>query len=317
MAARARPTVVTDGRRSSLDILVDDYLASCRARGLSRNTIEQGYAFSLREMFLPWCVRNNITDAPQLTQRMLDRFTSDLYELGGRRKKTLSRHTAHTYIRHVRQFLHWAAREGEVDDKVQPQLPKLPRRVLDVLTREEIDRLEGVARTDRDKLIVRVLGDSGLRVGELCDLRVTDITRHDRGTLLKVRGKGRKERLVPVRPEIARRLERLAAHRPKDAQGDHIFLAHRRSRAGDYEPLTTSGVGQLLRDLADRAGLEKRVHPHLLRHSFATEALRRGMSPIQLAQILGHSGLRMIDQVYAHLNTTDAYEAMMRMLTAP
>jgi integrase len=54
----------------------------------------------------------------------------------------------------------------------------------------------------------------------------------------------------------------------------------------------------------------------LLRHSFATEALRRGMNPIQLAQILGHSGLRMIESVYSHLNTTDAYDAMMRMLAS-
>jgi site-specific recombinase XerD len=317
MAAQVRPAVLEAAQRSPLDILVGDYLAACRARGLSRNTIEHAYAFSLRDIFLPWCGRNDITDAPQLTQRVLDRFTTDLYELGGRRGTRLSRHTAHTYIRHVRQFLSWAAREGEVDGQARPQLPTLPRRVLDVLTREEIDSLEGVARTERDKLIVRVLGDSGLRVGELCDLRLTDITRHDRGALLKVRGKGRKERLVPVRPEVARRLERLARYRPAGTRGDHLFVAHRRNRVGEYEPLTTSGVGQLLRDLADRAGLEKRVHPHLLRHSFATEALRRGMSPIQLAQILGHSGLRMIDQVYAHLNTTDAYEAMMRMLTAP
>jgi len=90
----------------------------------------------------------------------------------------------------------------------------------------------------------------------------------------------------------------------------------RRGRGGTYDPLTPSGVGQLLRSLAYRAGLTKRVHPHLLRHSFATEALRRGMNPIQLAQILGHSGLRMIESVYSHLNTTDAYDAMMRMLAS-
>ena len=61
-------------------------------------------------------------------------------------------------------------------------------------------------RLSRDE-IVRILGDTGLRVGELCGLRIDDISRHDRGSLLKVRGKGSKERLVPVRPELARRIE--------------------------------------------------------------------------------------------------------------
>src|SRR5205823_8197851 len=94
-----------------------------------------------------------------------------------------------------------------------------------------------------------------------------------------------------------------------------MFVSLRRGSNGFYEPLTPSGVGQLLRDLAYRATISKRVHPHLFRHSFATEALRRGMNPVQLAQILGHTGLRMIDSVYSHLTVTDAYEAMMRMLT--
>jgi integrase/recombinase XerD len=93
-----------------------------------------------------------------------------------------------------------------------------------------------------------------------------------------------------------------------------MFLSLRRRADGEYLPVTGSGVGQMFDVVADRAGINKRVYPHLLRHSFATEALRRGMNPIQLAQILGHSGLQMIDQVYSHLTATDAYDAMMRML---
>jgi integrase/recombinase XerD len=88
-------------------------------------------------------------------------------------------------------------------------------------------------------------------------------------------------------------------------------LAHKR-RAGrdELEPLTESGVQQLVRWLGRSAGLDKRVHPHLMRHSFATWALTEGMSAIQLADILGHSGLGMIQRVYAHLSPSDAYAAM-------
>jgi hypothetical protein len=86
--------------------------------------------------------------------------------------------------------------------------------------------------------------------------------------------------------------------------------------SGTYSPVTPSGVSQMLQVIAERAGITKRVYPHLLRHSFATEALRRGMNPIQLAQILGHSGLHMIDRVYSHLSATDAHDAILRMFAS-
>ena len=79
----------------------------------------------------------------------------------------------------------------------------------------------------------------------------------------------------------------------------------------DYEPLTRSGVSQLVTTLTAQAGVEKGVYPHLLRHSYATWA--RGMNPVQLAQILGHSSLAMIMNVYAHLSPQDAHAAMMRL----
>jgi len=74
-------------------------------------------------------------------------------------------------------------------------------------------------------------------------------------------------------------------------------------------------VAQLLRTAAWNAGIEKRVYPHLLRHSFATWQLSRGMNPIQLAQILGHSSLAMIQTVYAHLSPQDAHAALLKTLT--
>jgi site-specific recombinase XerD len=132
--------------------------------------------------------------------------------------------------------------------------------------------------------------------------------------LLKIFGQGAKERLVPMAPQLAQRLERYQRVRPTKARGDRIFLAARRDAFGEYAALTTSGVVQLLHGAADRAGISRRAHPHLLRHSFAAEAMRRGMNPAQLAQLLGHSGLRMIEQVYAHLNATDGFEAVLRVL---
>lgn len=311
----AKIAVVATVSSSSLDVLAHDYLASCRARGLAPSTIRTAYTYTLDDVFLPWCARNDIAGVEQLTQRVLDRFTSDLLETPSKRGKQLSRHTVHHYVRVVRQFLAWCRVEGETVNG-KPQLPRLPQRVVEVLSREEIERLELAAPTERDKLIIRLLADTGIRVGELCSLEPANIiSGSDRRAFLKIFGKGSKERLVPMAPQLARRLERYQRVRPADARGSRIFLAARRDAFGEYGPLTTSGVLQLLRGAADRAGITRRVHPHLLRHSFATEAMRRGMNPVQLAQLLGHSGLRMIEQVYAHLNAADGYDAVMRMLT--
>lgn len=93
-----------------------------------------------------------------------------------------------------------------------------------------------------------------------------------------------------------------------------MFLAHKRSAGSqELEPLTVNGV-QMIRNTAQMAGNQKRVHPHLLRHSFATHQLARGMNPIQLADILGHSSLRMIQGTYAHLSPADAYDALLPTL---
>ena len=105
-----------------------------------------------------------------------------------------------------------------------------------------------------------------------------------------VRGTGAKDRVVPA-PKGFRRLRvYIVRGRPKDAVSNRVFLFHRRRpTGGDYEPLTTYGVDQLIRNVAESAGITKHVYPHLLRHTFATWQLSRGMNPIHLAQILGTS----------------------------
>lgn len=193
-------------------------------------------------------------------------------------------------MRAVNHFLAWARREGEAVEG-RAQLPRLPRPVLEVLSRDEIQRMEDVARTERDRLIVRALADTGLRVGELVKLRLTDLVSRGRQHYLRVRGKGSKERLVPI-PRLYERLRRYADRgRPREANGDRLFLSLKRlpaARGGGFELLTESGVQQLVRNLAYEAGIQRRVYPHLLRHSFITWHIQRGTHPVQLRQIVGH-----------------------------
>lgn len=308
-------TLVDASGPTELERLVKDFLASCRARGLSPATLSRGYGPPLERVFLPWCAKNGITSVEQLDQRALDRYTSTLLTEGGDRGE-LSRFSVHSYTRIVSQFLGWCQKEGEAVS-AKPQLPKLPRRVIDVLSREEIDAMEAAAPTERDKIIIRLLADTGLRAGELCGLRAADLVRNDRRAYIKVLGKGSQERLVPLPPALLRRIERYDRARHKDTDTDRLFVGLRRSIGGGFEALTPSGVLQLVHGSAERAGITKRVHTHLLRHSFATEALRRGMNPIQLTRILGHNSLRMIERVYSHLTPDDGYDALMSMLAKP
>ena len=298
-----------------LERLVDDYLHSCRARGLSLATMTRGYGHALQRVFLPWCLEQGITSIEQLDQRSMDRFTSWLHVKPGIAGRPLSPVTIHSFSRTVGQFLRWCRKEGETVEAT-PQLPRLGRRVIDVLSRDEIDRMENAAPAERDRLIIRLLADTGMRVGELCTLTAESFVVRDHRSFLKVTGKGDNDRLVPLPPALIRRVERYVRSRPKDTNSPYLFVGLRRAPHGDYERLTTSGVLDMIKGHAYRAGLKKRVYPHLFRHSFATEALRRGMNPIQLARILRHSSLRMIERTYSHLDQTDAYDAVLKMLAS-
>jgi site-specific recombinase XerD len=304
---------VLDGPRpSSLERLVDDYLAHCEARGLSRRTLEHSYGYALHEVFLPWCSSEGITDLRALDARAVDRFTSSLL----RRQRDghpISKHTVHSYVRPVRQLLTWAARVGE-EIAAKPQLPKLSLPLRETLSRDEIDAMEKGVTSERDKLVIRIFGDCGLRLEELTQLTPQSIVRSARQAHLRVLGKGSRVRDVPLPPQVARRLERLIDGRPLDRSADRIFLTLRRGPLGRYDPLTHSGVYQIVKDAVHRARISKRVYPHMLRHSWMTEMLRAGMNPIQLSIIAGAS-LQVIQQHYTHLTRDDAYDSMMRALT--
>ena len=170
--------------------------------------------------------------------------------------------------------------------------------------------MEDAAGNERDKLIVRILADCGLRLAELLGLRLGDLIiqgRDDR--FLRVMGKGSRERLVPISPSLFKRIDRyVKGGRPKDAHNDKLFVSLR-AKDGDYEPLDSRPVQELTAELAARVGVTDRpANPHALRHAFATWCLRKGMNPVQLQRILGHADLNMISNVYSHLEPGDAGE---------
>ena len=164
-----------------------------------------------------------------LTKRHLERLAAELLRTGR------SRQSVKTYMSAINRFLAWCHEEEGLAKLRGPQ-PTVERRVLDVLSREEIQRLEDAAENERDKLLVRVLADTGIRVGELRRLQVNDVVSQGRERYLRVRGRatarhgGVKERLVPITPGLYTRLDR--------------FVRRERPHCGTDRPFVTRlGVG--------------------------------------------------------------------------
>jgi integrase len=214
----------------------------------------------------------------------------------------------------VNGFLSWARSEGE-RVTATARLPKTPQRIVETLTRDEIATMEKVGN-ERDALIVRLLADTGIRAGELVGLRLGDLTEHERTDYIRVRGKGDKERLVPLPAPTAKRLRRLMRARPTESASDRVFLSLRRGRSGEYEPLLISGLEQMIRELARQAGIRRRVWPHMFRHTYITFLLQQGVDATKIRRVVGHSSTQLIDRVYGHLLERDLADSVLTALTS-
>jgi len=166
---------------------------------------------------------------------------------------------------------------------------KTRRQVVDRLSRDEEQKLIQQAYKDHGEhgLLIKTLFQSGARVSEFVGLRVDDLF-FDEQMLLIEKGKGGKSRYVPILAELS---QELRTHLGSRKTG-YLFETNRRSA---YSPRR---VQQVVKDVAERAGITKRVYPHLLRHSVATILLERGMPIDQIQKFLGHSKLETT-QIYA------------------
>ena len=190
--------------------------------------------------------------------------------------------------------------------------PKLPKRNPAHLSTSEVSRLiqaavDGSRLTERVRnwTMIAFLFHTGLRVSELCDMKVADIRYKDGlPNAVKVIGKGDKERTVRLNTEGSRALynwlqerSHIEASAPLEADTSFVWLIPSGRKRG--QPLTPNGVRHLLQRFGKLAGITKPVHPHLLRHSFATEAIRNGAKIHGLQRALGHASIATTG-VYLH-----------------
>jgi integrase/recombinase XerD len=272
------------------------YLATEKSHAVNTQMINR---FAL-ESFAFWMEKNHPAVVPgDLTVEHLRGFLRA--QRTGRRLAPASMKMLVVALRHLSSHLQ---RENLIRRDLLPalDLPRLDQLLPETLGEAEVGQLLAVALPDtplglRDRALLEVLYASGLRASEITGLRLENYLREER--LLRVIGKGNRERLVPIGEKAMLSLDLwLARGRPllvKPKTGGEIFLGEHGRR------LTTARIWQIVQEMAKLAGLSKKIWPHLLRHSFATHLLSHGADLRAIQEMLGHASLATT-QVYTHVD---------------
>jgi integrase/recombinase XerD len=278
-----------------MDPLIDAFLEHLIVeRGLAQNSLE-AYRRDLVRYSAHLTARDR--QVTSLDRAEVPRYLLTLREAG------LSPRSVARHLSAIRQFHRFLVREGHASEDPTSHLesPRPWRRLPTVLSSDEVDRLLAPGQPTapqglRDRAMLEVLYASGLRVSELVGLRLADLNLA--GGILRVLGKGNKERLVPIGDAAVESLRiYLADGRPKLERrraSPHLFLG-RHGRG-----LTRQMFWQLLKRYVRAAGITKPVTPHTLRHSFATHLLERGADLRSVQLMLGHADIGTT-QIYTHL----------------
>jgi integrase/recombinase XerC len=252
--------------------------------------------------------RGQTPEAGDITTQDLRGYVSAMHE-ADYAKTTIARRLAS-----LRSFFRFGQREGWAKSNPAKPLrnPRKPRSLPHFLTSKDLDRLLSAPPRQslglRDRAILETMYSAGLRVSELVGLNDGDMDRP--GGVLRVRGKGRRERLAPIGSFAARALEHWLKirrlHGKQQPGGDAPIFTNKFGRR-----LTTRSVARLLEKYLQQTGLDRRTTPHTLRHSFATHLLDRGADIRSVQELLGHKSL-VTTQIYTHVSTAGLREAYER-----
>ena len=273
---------------------------------LSANTC-QAYLFDLDKLLSYMEVEGIGLEALDYTR--LQHFVSSLYDLG------ISPSSISRIISGTKSFGRYLLLEGytDTDPTILLEVPRKGRYLPTVLSTEEVDRImeacasKGGIEGVRNRAIVEVLFSCGLRVSELCHLRLADVFL-DEG-YLHVLGKGSKHRLVPLSPSAVHEIKTYLSHPdrpiPKRGQEDYIFL----SRLG--KAISRITVFVFIKEAAEAAGIDKEISPHTFRHSFATALLEGGANLQAIQLLLGHEDVATTE-IYTHIDRSKLREQIER-----
>jgi len=221
-------------------------------------------------------------------------FTSFIIFL---KKKNYSSTSIVRIISGVRNFYKFLVARGYIKNpEINIESPKIEKRLPEVLTEEEIEKLLNVNKVSRKHLrnlaILELFYSSGLRISELCNLKINDLNLEN--GFIRVKGKGNRERIALLNKFSVEMLRKYLSER-KTGIDEYLFLNNRNKK------ISRQSVWKVVKKYAKYAGIDKDVKPHTLRHTFATHLLERGMDLRVVQELLGHKSIATTE-IYTHLN---------------
>jgi integrase/recombinase XerD len=273
---------------------------------LSNNTIES-YMRDLAQ-FAHYILRMYDVPPKKVEPEMVRNYMSRLYEQG-REKSSQAR-----ALSSIKSFFNYLLLEEIIESSPAEliEAPKASRPLPDTLSVEEIDRLIGsidnsTVKGLRDQAILEVLYSCGLRVSELCELRMGDLFFGE--GYIRVIGKGDKQRLVPVSGMARDRIQLYMERRKEERRKEEILFLNNRGKK-----LTRVMIFTIIKQAAQRAGINKKISPHTFRHSFATHLLEGGANIRQVQELLGHENI-LTTEIYTHLDNTHLRQTLEKHLS--
>lgn len=265
-------------------------------KGLADNSIKS-YKNDIIN-FSNYLQNTTISSFEKIDRKIIESFIAELNSL------ELSHSTKSRYISSIRAFFNFLLERGKVmhNPTEEIELPKAYKELPEVLSVDEIEKILAMPPTNskagiRDKAMLEVLYGCGLRVSELIGLKQTNLMIDSE--IIRVFGKGSKERIVPIGSSAIKHLNKYLSIRIEfsDPQksGDFVFLNQRGSS------LSRMGVWKIISKYAKQSNIDKQVHPHMFRHSFATHLLEGGADLRAVQEMLGHSDISTT-QIYTHID---------------
>ncbi|MGM9620818.1 MAG: site-specific tyrosine recombinase XerD [Bacteroidaceae bacterium] len=267
-------------------------------RSYSKNTLD-AYRRDLNKLLIYYA--DNCIDFKSVTLEEFDKFAGELRE-EGIKPRSVAR-----ILSGVRSFYRFLALEKEIemDPTELLESPRIGKHLPEVLSVEEIDRIISVIDLSkpegiRDKAIIEVLYGCGLRISELCNLKISHLYLEEE--YIRVKGKGSKERLVPIEGVAVESLrEWLVARmgrKVRSTEEDYVFVSVTRGCR-----LSRISLFVYIKEYARKAGITKNISPHTFRHSFATHLLEGGANLRAIQMMLGHEDISTTE-VYMHIDKT-------------
>ncbi|MFC2031978.1 tyrosine-type recombinase/integrase [Chloroflexota bacterium] len=309
MEKKQKSAVLNSG---SFEVLLEDYSMSLKALNRSQKTIDW-YMDNLKNYFSFLSNSNMLKSIKQLGSQELKAYLLHLKERDRwpknkyiKNKGRLSPFSIQAVARAIKAFWSWLLKDGIIEENPLAKfpLPKVPQNLIQTITVpdmkklfEKIDRYSSAG--ERLYCMLMLLIDTGVRVGELVNIRMSDVD-FAQGLITITMGKGQKQRQVPfysiTRKAILKYIDG-ARTKLSSAESDYVFV----DQYGDH--VSISSVQQAIRRLAKKAGLAK-CHPHLLRHTFASMYIADNGPTFILKELMGHQSI-LTTEKYIHLKTQD------------